>query len=348
MNDLRQKIDEAKRRLPLPGLMAQVGLGDRAKKTAHCPFHDDEQKSFSVFQGKDGWWHYKCFAGCGDGDEIMFLRKLRGLPLTEAMSLYLEMAGFPPSRPPKSHEYPQSRKSRETPGSPESPESPESPVYPMSNGQGLDKGMEKDLKDLAAHNACTRADDVPEKKRFKLARDVRAIEKRIGRELTTAELVRTCEEWELASVPFLGWDDDDDHLGMFLAELTKVRVPTGEGDTIRKALEAVSNLSASELPAIPGYADARESWRRVAALHRELFRLSGGKTYFLGCRDAAKVHSGLSHQSAYNINLALAQLGVIKIVRVGDARENGRASKFRYLLSQGENGVEEDDGGLEI
>jgi CHC2-type zinc finger protein len=344
-NDLRGKIDQAKRRLPLPELMAQVGLGDRAKKTAHCPFHDDEHKSFSVFQGKDGWWHYKCFAGCGDGDEIMFLRKLRGLPLTEAMSLYLEMAGFPPSRPPKSHEYPQPRKSRESPGS---PEYPESPVYPMSNGQGLDKGMEKDLKDLAARNACTRADDVPEKKRFKLARDVRAVEKRIGRELTTAELVRTCEEWELASVPFLGWDDDDDHLGMFLAELTKVRVPTGEGDTIRKALEAVSNLSASELPAIPGYADARESWRRLAALHRELFRLSGGKTYFLGCRDAAKVHPGLIHQTAYNINLALARLGVIKIVRVGDARENGRASKFRYLLSQGENGVEEDDGGLEI
>src|SRR4030095_7821103 len=129
-NDLRGKIDEAKRRLPLPELMAREGLGDRAKKTAHCPFHDDQHKSFSVFQGKDGWWHYKCFAGCGDGDEIMFLRKLKGLPLTEAMSLYLEMAGFPPSRPPKSHEYPQPRKSRETPGS---PEYRDSPVYPMSN-----------------------------------------------------------------------------------------------------------------------------------------------------------------------------------------------------------------------
>jgi CHC2 zinc finger len=332
MNDLRQKIDEAKRRLPLPELMAREGLADRAKKTAHCPFHDDENKSFSVFQGKDGWWHYKCFAGCGDGDEIMFLRKLRGLPLTEAMSLYLEMAGFPPSRPPKSHEY---RKSLGSPECLESPKCHESLEYPMSNGQGLDKGMEKDLKDLAVRNACTRADDVPEKKRFKLARDVRAVEKRIGRELTTAELVRTCEEWELASVPFLGWGDDD-HLGMFLAELTKVRVPTGEGDTIRKALEAVSNLSASELPAIPGYADARESWRRLAALHRELFRLSGGKTYFLGCRDAAKVHPGLSHQTAYNINFALARLGVIKIVRAGDSRPGGKASQFGYLLSQTE------------
>jgi hypothetical protein len=68
----------------------------------------------------------------------------------------------------------------------------------------------------------------------------------------------------------------------------------------------------------------------------------------LSCRDAAKAFPGLSHQTAYNINLVLAQLGVVKIVRVGDARPNGRASKFRYLLSQGENGAEQDDGGLEI
>ena len=60
MNDLRQKIDEAKGRLPLPELMAQVGLGDRAKETAHCPFHDDEHKSFSVFKGTDGLWRSWC------------------------------------------------------------------------------------------------------------------------------------------------------------------------------------------------------------------------------------------------------------------------------------------------
>jgi hypothetical protein len=48
------------------------------------------------------------------------------------------------------------------------------------------------------------------------------------------------------------------------------------------------------------------------------------------------------------INGALADLGAIEIVRVGDARPNGKASKFRYLSSQGENGTEEDDGELEI
>jgi hypothetical protein len=330
-NDLRRKIDQAKRRLPLPELMAQVGLGDRAKKTAHCPFHDDEHKSFSVFQDKDGFWHYKCFAGCGQGDEMMFLSKREGLSLTKAMSLYLEMAGFPPRLSHRSHEYPQSPQSHERP---ECHKSPKSPVYPMSNGQDLGKELER----LGFYNASEER-GTARKRRFQLARDVRAVEKRIGRELTTAELLVAFNEWHLVSQEFLdSGETRDDHFAMFLAELTKVRVPTGEGDTIRKALEAVSNLSASELPAIPGYADARESWRRLAALHRELFRLSGGKTYFLGCRDAAKVHPGLIHQTAYNINLALARLGVIKIVRVGDARENGRASKFRYLLSQSENG----------
>jgi hypothetical protein len=73
-------------------------------------------------------------------------------------------------------------------------------------------------------------------------------------------------------------------------------------------------------------------------------RQSANKTYFLSCRDAAKAFPGLSHQTAYNINLVLAQLGVIKIVRIGDARPNGKASEFRYLLSQTEAGEEEDVG----
>jgi hypothetical protein len=164
---------------------------------------------------------------------------------------------------------------------------------------------------------------------------VKGVEKAIGRELTMAELRRTCDEWERASVPFLGWDDDD-HFAMFLAELTKVRVPTGEGDTINKALESVSKLPDSELPVIPDYADAPKTWRRVAALHCELSHRSGNKTYFLGCRDAAKASPRLNHQTAHNINLALARFGVIKIVSKGEARPNGKAAEFRYLLRQTE------------
>jgi hypothetical protein len=81
----------------------------------------------------------------------MFLRKPKGCSLTDAMNLFLDMAGFPSDVPPKSPEYP---KSREFPQSHESPKSPEclvSPVYPMSKGQQLDKELEA----LATRNACT-------------------------------------------------------------------------------------------------------------------------------------------------------------------------------------------------
>ena len=328
-NDLRAKIDEAKRRLPLPKLMAREGLGEHTETSAHCPFHDDEHKSFSVFKRKDGFWHWKCFAGCGDGEEILFLSKLKGLPWSGAIKLYLEMAGFPPSRPPNSHEC---RKSLGSPECLESPKYHESLVYPMSNGQGL----EDELKALAARNACTEV-NTARKRRFKLVRDLRAIRKGIGQELEIADLMVAFNEWYRLSQPFLDTaKSQDDYLAAFLAELGKVRVPTGEGNTLNKAVEAVAKLSPDALPVIPGIPEAPERWRRLASLHRELSRLSGGKTYFLTCRDAAKACHGLSHQTAYNINLALAQLGVIKIVRAGDSRPGGKASQFRYLLSQTE------------
>jgi CHC2 zinc finger len=339
-NDLRGKIDQAKRRLPLPELMAREGLGEHAKKSAHCPFHDDEHKSFSVWQ-RDGSWFWKCHAGCGEGDEIMFLREWKGLSSSKAMSLYLDMAGFPRRVPPKSHEYPKPRESREYPQCHESPKSPEYPVYPMSNGQGL----ENELKGLGARNACTQR-NTASKRLWQFMRDLKAVEKGIGHELEIGELLRAFDDWYRLSQPFLDpAKTRDDYLAEFLAGLRKVRVPTGEGDTLNKALEAVLKLSLSQLPIIPDYADAPEPLRRIAALNRELSRLSTNKkkTYFLSCRDAAKAFPGLSHQAASDINRALERLGMIKIVRKGKAGLNsGKATEFRYLLPQNANGTDED------
>jgi hypothetical protein len=165
------------------------------------------------------------------------------------------------------------------------------------------------------------------------------VEKRIGRKLSNGELMLTFDEWHRLSQPFLDPQKTrDDYLAAFLAKPGKVRIPTGEGKTLKKALEAVPKLSVSELPVIPGIPNAPERLRRVAALHRELSRVCAGKTYFLSCRDTAKAFPGLSHQTAYNINLALTRLGVIKIVRIGDARPNGKASTFSYILSQTKHG----------
>jgi hypothetical protein len=87
-------ISEAKRRLPLPELMRRRGLGEQAKKSACCPFHDDKRNSFSVWQPRDGLWWWKCFTGCGDGDEITFLEKLDGVSTKDAIRRFLQIAGI--------------------------------------------------------------------------------------------------------------------------------------------------------------------------------------------------------------------------------------------------------------
>jgi hypothetical protein len=249
-----------------------------------------------------------------------------------------------------SSEDPECPEPRECLGSPECPKSPVSPMHPMSNGQGPEKDLlkEKDLKGLAAYNACM-AHNTARKRRWQLVRDLKAIELRWGL-LDTTELIVTFDEWYTLSKPFLDSQKArDDYLALFLAEFGKVRVPTGEGQTIKEALDSVSRLPLSRLPVIPNMPDVPESWRRIAALHRDLSRRSASGIYFLSCRDAAKAFPGLSHQTAYNINLALAQLGVTKIVDRGDARPNGgRASQFRYLLGDTDPDLDEDEQEVEI
>jgi hypothetical protein len=214
----------------------------------------------------------------------------------------------------------------------------------MSKGQGL----AEELKGLAALNACNER-NTAKKGLWQFARDLRAVEKRLGRKLSNSELMLSFDEWHRLSQPFLDPQKTrDDYLAAFLAKPAKVRIPTGEGDTLNKALKAVSNLPLPRLPMIPGMSHASEPWRRVVALHCELSRRSGTNTYFLSCRDAAKAFPGMSCQAACDINRALERLGAIKIVRIGDPRPNGKASEFRYLLSQTDNDAEEDDTGFEI
>jgi hypothetical protein len=86
------RIEKAKSILPLPDLMARCGLGDRAKKSAKCPFHEDRHNSFSVWRN-NGSWFWKCHAGCGTGDEVTFLEKHKAISRGGAIKLFLEMAG---------------------------------------------------------------------------------------------------------------------------------------------------------------------------------------------------------------------------------------------------------------
>ena len=70
--------------------------GDKwaACKSALCPFHNDENPSFSVWQDARGVWRWNCFAGCGQGDEIDYLAVKLDMTKGEAIREYLEHAGL--------------------------------------------------------------------------------------------------------------------------------------------------------------------------------------------------------------------------------------------------------------
>ena len=205
-----------------------------------------------------------------------------------------------------------------------SPESHGFPVYPVSSAQELGK----ELEELAKRNACTERDTARER-RWQLARDLVAVEKRISRNLRADELMRTFNKWHSVSQPHLNPKKSRiDYLARFLAEPGKVRGPTGQGEALKKALEHVLTLSVFELPILPGIAEPPENWRRLVALHRELARQSANGTYFLSCRDAAKAHPVLNKDLANTINRALDRLGVIKLLHVGNSRPGGNGRSF--------------------
>jgi hypothetical protein len=321
--ELREKINEAKRRLPLPQFLEKLGLGEHAKKSAHCLFHDDEHKSFSVFHSNDGkGWQWKCHAGCGYGDEIAFLMKARNCSRREAIERYLDMAGFPLG----------SRECSERSECSVSAELAECSGLAVSSVSRNGQALQAELRTLAAHCQCM-APRTSEKKRFQLLRGLIAIQERDGRKLSNAEVALAIEEWHRLSQSVLEPEETlEHHLLHGLAELRKVKVALGR-EIISQAIEVVLKLSVSHLPVIPGVPAAPESLRRLAALHRELALRSRKKdrTYFLGCRDAARTHRGLSKSEAAIINNALVQLGVIEIVRPGEQIPDGLASEFRYL-----------------
>jgi hypothetical protein len=343
--ELQRKIEKAKTILPMPDLMGRLGYDKKhIGKTALCPFHNDEHPSFSVFPSSNGkGWQWKCHAGCGYGDQIAFLVRYFGISRRKAITHFLDMAGSPALSPSKSLEYPEPHVSPESPDSLGFPECPECPVSPVSEGQAVDGEMDKRLKALAARNACTQL-NTARTRRFKLLRDLKAVEKEIGRKLRVAELAIAFDEWHGPSLPFLDPAKTREHYeAQFLSEYPKVRFATGEG-TLAMALENVAKLPPDQLSIIPKKPNAPDSWRRLAALHCELARLTVDG-YFLSYRDAAKVFDGLSHQEAHAITGALVTLGVITFVGKGQpGLSSGKAAEFRYLLAPGETCVDDDDG----
>jgi DNA primase len=92
-DDFRRRIDTAKELLPLQDLIERLGDWDGQVECGLCPFHDDHSPSFSIFGTYSGpLW--KCHAGCGGGDQISYLQVKFKVPRSEAVRMFLNMAGM--------------------------------------------------------------------------------------------------------------------------------------------------------------------------------------------------------------------------------------------------------------
>lgn len=87
-------IEEARQRLPLPDLMAKLGLGDHAKSKAKSPFRDEKNASFGIYNA-NGRWRWKDHGTGEGGDEVDFIAKLENKSNHDAMLAYSELAGMP-------------------------------------------------------------------------------------------------------------------------------------------------------------------------------------------------------------------------------------------------------------
>jgi len=91
---MSNNLEYLRQRLPLPGLMGALGLGEQAERLAFCPFHKNTKTgAFSVWVDNEDRYRWKCHAGCGGGDEVDFLEKYLGLSKKDAIHRYIELAG---------------------------------------------------------------------------------------------------------------------------------------------------------------------------------------------------------------------------------------------------------------
>lgn len=91
---LKEKLQLAEQRLPLPALAQSLGLVICDKPgTCRSPFREERQPSFSWFYANDGRARWKDFGTGEGGDCPGFIAKALGLSNREAVIRYLELAG---------------------------------------------------------------------------------------------------------------------------------------------------------------------------------------------------------------------------------------------------------------
>lgn len=96
-------VKECKARVALPDLWRRLDLPGEPRTSMHCPFREDRNESFSVFEHK-GAWFWKDHGDGSSGDEVDLICRARGVDKREAIRLYCEIAGVVMTTPKRGEE----------------------------------------------------------------------------------------------------------------------------------------------------------------------------------------------------------------------------------------------------
>jgi len=195
----------------------------------------------------------------------------------------------------------------------------------------LPKANFSDLFEVAVSHACHEKGK-GHREQFELARYVRRFEIETGRRLNNDQLRAVHQRWFSASTALPAETTEAEAFGDFIDRLRKVRIiPGTAGDTLQLAKERARTLP---LPEIPGFPDAPEPMRRIAALHRELQRVTNTAPHFCTAEDAREF-AALKHKiEAHRIQQRLAddRFGVLRCVKPGDRHKGGKPTLWLYLV----------------
>jgi len=83
-------FDMVKEKARITEVVQHFGGVELRRGKCRCPFHEDKDPSFSVKESDNIW---TCFAGCGSGDAIDFVAKIKGIDLKDACQILADFYG---------------------------------------------------------------------------------------------------------------------------------------------------------------------------------------------------------------------------------------------------------------
>ncbi len=154
---------------------------------------------------------------------------------------------------------------------------------------------------------------------LELARDVKGVEKKRGKQLTVTQYKRIFTKWENASRPFLR--PHTDYFAKFLAKLNIVTMPKGE--TLRTAFE-----SAKGRRPLPKVLLVSKELQLLASLCQKLQEMAGDQPIMLCQTHIAKLFA-VSQQTISEWIRALKTLGVLRLAEA--AIKKARAARYYFI-----------------